>query len=57
MQFHKCNFILQQYDNIYKCYVDYTASNDLYYLKHLADILSMRNKENKYRIIEVLRNV
>lgn len=57
MQFHKCNFILQQYDNVYKCYVDYTASNDLYYLKHLADILSMRNKENKYRIIEVLRNV
>lgn len=57
MQFHKCNFILQEYDNVYKVFVDYTASNDLNYLDRLMQILVCRHKGSRYRIIEVLSNV
>lgn len=57
MQFHKCNYILQEYDKLYKTYVDYTASNDLYYLVRLADIIRYKKKDSKFRIIEVLQDV
>lgn len=57
MQFHKCNYILQQYDNLYRTYVDYTGSNDLYYLVRLADIIKFKKKDSKFRIIEVLQDV
>ena len=57
MQFHKCNFILQEYDNVYKCFVDYTGSNDIQYLVRLMNIMCRRKKDSKFRIIEVLDSV